>query len=64
VQKLNGNSVCLVTCQRSPEPVFLKWTGVTPDSPEGDFYVRSDPGSIKLPPESAKEFIKTRFGAN
>jgi type I restriction enzyme R subunit len=64
VQKLNGNSVCLVTCQRSPEPVFLKWTGVTPDAPEGDFYVRSGPGSIKLPPESAKEFIKTRFGAN
>jgi predicted HTH transcriptional regulator len=62
VQKLNGNSVCLVTCQRSPEPVFLKWTGVTPDAPEGDFYVRSGPGSVKLPPDSAKEFIKTRFG--
>jgi Schlafen, AlbA_2 len=37
VQKLNGNFVCLVTCQRSPEPVFLKWSGITPDAPEGDF---------------------------
>ena len=64
VQKLNGNSVCLVTCQRSPEPAFLKWPGITPDAPEGDFYVRSGPGSIKLPPESAKRFIKTRFAAN
>jgi len=62
VQKLNGNSVCLVTCQRSPEPVFLKWSGVTPDAPEGDFYVRSGPGSVKLPPDSSEEFIKTRFG--
>jgi type I restriction enzyme R subunit len=63
VQKLNGNSVCLVTCQRSPEPVFLKWTGVTPDAPEGDFFVRSGPGSVKLAPDSAREFIKTRFGS-
>jgi type I restriction enzyme R subunit len=64
VQKLNGNSLCLVTCQRSPEPVFLKWMGVTPDAPEGDFYVRSGPGSIKLPPNSAKDYIRTRFGAH
>jgi type I restriction enzyme R subunit len=61
VQKLNGNSVCLVTCQRSPEPVFLKWSGVTPDAPEGDFYVRSGPGGVKLAPDSAREFIYTRF---
>ena len=61
VQKLNGKSVCLVACQRSPEPVFVKWKGVTPDAPEGDFYVRSGPGSVKLTPESASEFIKTRF---
>ena len=61
VQKLNGNSVCLVTCQRSPEPVFLKWSGVTPDAPEGDFYVRSGPGTVKLSPDSAKKYISTRF---
>jgi type I restriction enzyme, R subunit len=62
VQKVNGKSVCLVACQRSPEPVFLKWKGVVRDAPEGDFYVRSGPGTVKLAPDSAREFIKTRFG--
>jgi type I restriction enzyme R subunit len=62
VQKLNGKSVCLVACQRSPEPVFLKWKGVIADPPEGDFYVRSGPGTVKLGPDSVREFIKTRFG--
>jgi type I restriction enzyme, R subunit len=61
IQKVNGNAVCLVACQRSPEPVFLKWKNVTADAPQGDFYVRSGPGSVKLAPESAQEFIKTRF---
>jgi type I restriction enzyme, R subunit len=61
IQKVNGKSVCLVACQRSPEPVFLKWKDLTPDAPEGDFYVRSGPGSVKLTPESAAEYINTRF---
>lgn len=30
-------------------------------SPEGDFFVRSGPGTVKLPPESAKEYIRTRL---
>ncbi|HEX5175877.1 MAG TPA: ATP-binding protein [Chthoniobacteraceae bacterium] len=60
-QNVNGHSVCLVTCQRSPEPVFLNWPGITPDAVEGDFDVRSGPGSIKLSPESARAFIDTRF---
>jgi hypothetical protein len=30
-------------------------------TPDGDFYVRSGPGSVKLNPESAAEYIKTRF---
>jgi predicted HTH transcriptional regulator len=61
VQKLDGHSVCLVMCQRSPEPVFLEWSRVTHDAPEGDFYVRSGPSSIKLSPDDAREYIKTRF---
>jgi type I restriction enzyme R subunit len=61
IQKLNGKSVCLVACERSPEPVFLKWKGITPDAPEGDFYVRSGPGRVKLAPDSAIEYINTRF---
>jgi len=59
-QIVQGKTVCLVSCQRSPEPVFLKWKGVE-KQPEGDFYVRSGPGSVKLNPESAQEYIRTRF---
>ena len=61
IQKVNGKSVCLVACERSPEPVFLRWKGMTPDTPEGDFYVRSGPGTVKLAPDSAREYIHTRF---
>ena len=59
-QVVEGKTVCLVTCQRSPEPVFLKWKGME-QSPEGDFYVRSGPSSVCLSPESAREYIRTRF---
>jgi len=61
-QVVQGKTVCLVSCQRSPEPVFLKWKG-TEKSPNGDFYVRSGPGTIMLDPESSAEYIKTRFQA-
>jgi hypothetical protein len=49
-----------VSCQRSPEPVVLR-SKDTADASEGDFYVRSGPGTVKLPPESAREYIRTRF---
>jgi len=61
MQIVQGKSVCVVTCQRSPEPAFLKWKGIEA-IPEGDFYVRSGPGSIRLNPRDAKEYIRTRFG--
>ena len=51
-----------MSCQRSPEPVFLKWKGTEGDG-DGGFYVRSGPGTIRLPPESAREYIQTRFAA-
>jgi type I restriction enzyme R subunit len=60
-QIVQGKTVCLVSCQRSPEPVFLKWKGIQ-QPPEGDFYVRSGPGSVKLSADSAKTYISTRFG--
>jgi hypothetical protein len=60
MQVIGGKSVCVVSCQRSPEPVFLKWKGVE-SAPDGDFFVRSGPGTVKLPPESAREYVKTRF---
>ncbi len=61
VQVVEGKTVCVVSCQRSPEPVLLKWKGLEA-TPDGDFYVRSGPGSVRLPPESAKEYVRTRFG--
>ena len=60
-QIVQGKTVCVVSCQRSPEPVYLKWKGMEA-VPEGDFFVRSGLGSDKLPLASAKEYIRTRFG--
>jgi predicted HTH transcriptional regulator len=62
MQTVAGKTVCVVGCQRSPEPVFLKWKGLE-TVPEGDFFVRSGPGTIKLSPEDTKSYIRTRFGA-
>jgi len=59
-QIVQGKTVCVVSCQRSPEPVFLKWKGLE-GSPAGDFFVRSGPGTVKLAPESVKEYLRTRF---
>jgi type I restriction enzyme, R subunit len=59
-QIIQDKTVCVVSCQRSPEPVFLKWKEIE-GSAEGDFFVRSGPGTVRLPPESAKEYIRTRF---
>lgn len=59
-QVVQGKTVCVVSCQRSPEPVFLKWKGLE-TAPEGDFFVRSGPGTIKLSPEDARVYIGTRF---
>jgi predicted HTH transcriptional regulator len=54
-QIVQGKTVCVVSCQRSPEPVFLKWKGFE-TSPEGDFFVRSGPGTVKLPPILLKKW--------
>jgi type I restriction enzyme R subunit len=60
-QVVDGKTVCVVSCQRSPEPVYLKWKGLEA-APDGDFFVRSGPGTVKLPADSAREYVKTRFG--
>jgi type I restriction enzyme R subunit len=62
-QIVEGRTVCVVSCQRSPEPVFLKWKGLEVAS-DGDFFVRSGPGTVKLPPESAREYTRTRFSGH
>lgn len=59
-QVVDGKTICLVSCRRSPEPVFLKWKG-TESSREGDFFVRSGPGTIKLKPQDVPQYVATRF---
>ncbi|WP_423928918.1 RNA-binding domain-containing protein [Candidatus Palauibacter sp.] len=60
-QILHGGVVCVVSCQRSPEPVFLRWKGFE-NSEEGDFFVRSGPGTVKLSSQSTRKHVRTRFG--
>ncbi len=62
IQAVGEKTVCVVSCQRSPEPVYLKWKGLESDQ-AGDFFVRSGPGTIKLAPDSAAAYVQTRFGA-
>ena len=59
-QIVNGKTVCLVSCQRSPEPVYLRWKGLEKGE-GGDLYVRSGPGTVRLSNEDADEYVKTRF---
>ena len=60
MQIVDGKGVCVVSCRRSPEPVFLTWKGVE-KAKEGDFFVRSGPGTVKLSPDDTKEYVRTRF---
>jgi type I restriction enzyme R subunit len=60
MQLVDGKSVCVVTCQRSPEPVYLNWKGMETDA-AGCLYVRSGPGTVRLPAESSAQYVATRF---
>lgn len=60
VQIVDGKSVCMVSCRRSPVPVFLAWKG-TETTEAGDFLVRSGPTIVKLSPADAQEYIRTQF---
>ena len=59
-QIVEGRTVCLVSCQRSPEPVYLRWKGVA-ETDGGDLYVRTGPGSIRLGEADARKYVATRF---
>ena len=59
-QIIEGRTLCLVSCQRSPEPVYLRWKGVE-KADGGDLYVRTGPGSVRLGEEDAREYVATRF---
>ena len=60
MQIVKGKTVCLVSCERSPEPVFLRWKGLE-KSDGGDLYVRSGPGSVRLSEADVAEYVRTRF---
>ena len=60
-QILDGGTVCVVSCQRSPEPVVLRWKGFE-GTEDGDFFVRSGPGTVKLSSKNTEAYIQTRFG--
>ena len=60
MQIVDGREVCVVSCQRSPEPVFLSWKDLEREN-GGDFFIRSGPGTVKLSKESAGKYIRTRF---
>jgi len=60
METVHGKTVCLVSCQRSSEPVYFSWRGME-EYEEGDFYVRSGPETVKLDPEGTAKYIQTRF---
>ena len=62
-QIVDGKTVCLVSCQRSPEPVYLRWKGIE-KAVEGDLYIRSGPGTVRLDEKDTQGYVATtRFGA-
>ncbi len=61
-QAVEGKTVCLVICQRSPEPVYLRWKGLE-KTQAGDFYVRSGPSTVRLGGADVEKYIATRFAS-
>ncbi len=61
-QIVDGKTVCLVSCQRSPDPVHLRWKGMEKTT-GGDLYVRTGPGTVRLGDEDAAKYVASRFGS-
>ena len=61
-QIVEGKTVCLVSCQRSPEPVYLRWKGLE-KSASGDLYVRTGPGTVRLGDGDAAKYVASQFGS-
>ena len=61
-QIVDGKTLCLVSCQRSPEPVYLRWKGIE-KAEDGDLYVRTGPGTVRLAAVDAQKYVATRFGS-
>jgi type I restriction enzyme R subunit len=63
IQIVQGKTVCVVSCQRSPVPVLLRWKDLE-RTEGGDLYVRAGPTSIALEAEERDRFTATRFAAD
>ena len=61
-QIVEGKTLCLVSCQRSPEPVYLRWKGME-KATGGDLYVRTGPGTVRLAAVDAQKYVATRFAS-
>ena len=59
-QIVAGKTVCLVSCEQSPEPVYLSWKGLD-KADASDLYVRNGPSTVRLRGSDADEYIATRF---
>ena len=42
--------------------MYLQWKGLEKAS-DGDLYVRSGPGTVRLGEEDAEKYVATRFGS-
>jgi len=60
IEVVEGKTICLASCRRSPEPILLKWKGDEAAGP-GHFYVRSGPQNVELDAGSREKYIATRW---
>ena len=60
VQIVDGKDVCMVSCRRSPDPVFLAWKG-TEAVEGGDFFVRNGPTTVKLSLADTQKYLRNQF---
>lgn len=56
LEKIDGKTVCRVSCKRSPKPVFLRQSGF-----DEMFYIRIGPSSGNLEISEALKYIGERF---
>jgi len=56
VIKVGGQSVCLIDCDQSTQPVFCKQKGG-----EETFYIRTGPSTTALPPREMLTYIENHF---
>ena len=59
-QIVEGRTLCLVGCQRGPNPVYLRWKG-RDQGTSGELYVRSGPETVRPRAMDADKYIATRF---